>query len=155
MTPPPRGRLPQTFPPWLGLAALLAAGCGADPGPAGPATLHPVSGRVTIGGKPAAGVEVRLHPLNRYHDDAAPRPHATTDRDGRFRLRTGEGHEGAPSGQYVATLVWPAGRGGADRLGGAYAEPEGTGLTALIEDATTELPPFDLGPASPRKPGPR
>lgn len=67
----------------------------------------------------------------------------------------GEGGEGAPSGQYVATLVWPARGRGADRLGGAFAVPEGSGLTALIEEATTELPPFEVGSATVRKPGPR
>ena len=92
--------------------------------------LHPVAGRVLVGGKPAEGVEVRLHPLNRFQDAGAPRPHSTTDREGRFKLRTGDGPEGAPDGSYVVTLVWPSGRGGTDRLGGAFAEPDGSGLTA-------------------------
>lgn len=144
------------------LATLLAgvglttmASCGGASRPAAESGLHPVSGRVTVRGKPAAGVEVCLFPLNRYYDSTAPRPAATTDKDGRFRLKTGGDREGAPNGQYVATLVWPAGRAGADRLGGVFAEPEGSGLTALIEESTTELPPFEVGTAAAGKPGPR
>jgi hypothetical protein len=130
------------------------AACGEARGPEGGTSLHPVSGRVMVGGRPAQGVEVRLYPLNRYHDTDAPRPEATTDKDGRFRLRTGGDREGAPNGQYVATLVWP-GPGGTDRLGGTFAEPGGSGLTALIEDQTRELPPFEIGSAAVQKPAPR
>jgi hypothetical protein len=129
----------------VGLVALTAAACSKGPGPAPSASaLHPVGGRVLVGGKPAEGVQVTLYPLNHYHDADAPHPYGTTDGDGRFHLHTGADQEGAPNGQYVATLVWPTGAGGPDRLGGAFAEPSGTGLTAVIEDATTDLPAFEV-----------
>jgi hypothetical protein len=128
-----------------GLVALTVGACSKGPGPAPSASaLHPVAGRVLVGGKPAEGVRVMLYPLNHYHDADAPHPYGTTDEDGQFRLRMADDREGAPNGQYVATLVWPTGTGGPDRLGGAFAEPSGTGLIALIEDGTTDLPAFEV-----------
>lgn len=140
----------------LSLAALAITACDrSDLGPAAIGTAHPVSGRVLIGGKPAEGVEVQLHPLNHYHDTSVPHPQGTTDKDGRFQLHTGSAQEGAPSGQYVATLVWPA-QGGTDRLSGVFAEPEGSGLAVVIEDETKDLPPFEVGAnATRKKPGTR
>ena len=107
-----------------------------------------------MGGKPAAGVEVRLYPINRSYDADAPHPYATTDSEGKFQLRLKEGQEGAPAGQYLVTLTWPAGRSGSDRLGGAFAEPEGSGLIAIVADGPTDLPPFEIG-ARARGPGGR
>lgn len=93
-------------------------------------------------GKAAAGVVVRLYPLNEARGPAAPRPSGTTGADGVFRLRMDDGHEGAPEGQYRVGLEWPAGKGGADRLDESFADPEGSGLTAVIDGTTSELPPF-------------
>lgn len=124
----------------LGLAAW---GCG-ESAPTAEGQLRPAIGRVLVAGKPAAGVEVRLHPLNQAGGPAAPTPHATTDRDGNFKLRVDDAHEGAPGGQYHVTLSWPSGPGGADKLGGVYSEPGGSGLTAVIDADTTAIPPFDV-----------
>jgi hypothetical protein len=129
---------------WGSLVAVSLPECGQPAAPTTDSPAHPVGGRVMVDGKPAAGVEVHLYPLNRYREAGVARPRGTTDRDGGFRLVTGEGKEGAPSGQYHVTLVWPAGGGGADRFGGAYAEPDGSGLTALIDDGTAELPTFNV-----------
>lgn len=138
----------------LALGALPIGACSSTSGPTADSPSHPVEGRVTVDGRPAAGVEVRLHPLNRSNDESAPRPQGTTDKDGRFRLGTGAGRDGAPSGQYLVTLAWP-GPGGADRLKGTYAEPGGSGLTAIIEDSTTELPTFEVGSNAQKKAGGR
>lgn len=134
---------------WRGAAlgaVLIAAGCGESQTP--PA-IHPVSGKVLAGGKPAAGVEVRLFTLNRVHDSRAPRPTGTTDRDGRYTLRTND-VDGAPNGEYLAALAWPTARQGADRLEGALSDPQGSGLTAVITADTRELPPFEI--PTPKRP---
>lgn len=133
----------------LTLAVLPVGACGKPPVTRG-SPLHPVAGRVTIGGRPAAGVQVRLHPLNRALDPDAPRPEGITDGDGRFRLRTGGVRDGAPAGPYVVTLVWPV-AGGADRLGGSFAEPDGSGITAIVEETTEELPPFAIDAVAVRR----
>lgn len=134
----------------LGLSALPIAGCRQSDAPVDVGTPQPVSGRVTVGGRPAAGVVVCLHPLNRYNDPDAPHPKGTTDPEGRFQLGTDGDQDGAPRGQYVATLVWP-GAGGADRLGGAFAEPDGSGLIVIIDETISELPPFAIDAAALRQ----
>lgn len=132
------------------LALLGLAGCGTADAPGGSAALRRVSGRVTSGGRPAAGVEVRLHPLNRANDPSAPKPVGLTDQEGRYTLRTGD-EVGAPDGPYQASLTWPSGRGNADRLGGAFEDPQGSGLTAEIDAGTSEIPVFEIGTGPARK----
>lgn len=123
---------------------LGIGGCGGSGGSPADVQLRPITGQVLVAGKPAAGVEVQLYPLNQSGEAGAPRLHATTDRDGNFRLRVDESREGAPEGQYHVTLAWPTSAGGTDRLGGVYSEPGGSGLTAIIDAETTSLPPYDV-----------
>lgn len=132
---------------WVALTTVALSSCEEALQPTNPSALQPVAGKVLVDGKPDTGVEVRLYPLNRSNDVDAPHPHGTTDKEGRFQLRTGETGKGAPAGPYLVTLVWPAGRGGADQLGDAFAEPDGSGLTALIDEKTTELPTFEVSAA--------
>lgn len=135
----------------LTIPTLIAPlGCGRGEPAANAATLRPISGRVTSGGKPAVGVEIQFHPLNRAGDSSAPRPVGTTDKQGRFTLRTGVA-EGAPIGDYQVAVTWPAGRGKLDRLGGDFDDPQGSGLTAVIDAATTEIPTFEIGNGPARK----
>ncbi|OJW18791.1 MAG: hypothetical protein BGO49_17355 [Planctomycetales bacterium 71-10] len=132
------------------LALLGPAGCGQADAPVGSASLRSVSGRVTSGGRPAAGVEVRLHPLNRANDPSAPKPVGVTDKEGRYTLRTGDA-EGTPDGPYQVSLTWPSGRGNSDRFGGAFEDPQGSGLTAEIDAGTSEIPDFEIGTGPARK----
>ena len=71
---------------------FLSAGC--DRGLVGP-PLHPASGRIRVGDKPAAGVRMRLQAQGAPAD--IPNPHATTGADGGFVLET-SGRPGAPKG---------------------------------------------------------
>lgn len=128
----------------IGVGLLALVSCGEDAPPSAESPLRPVSGRVIMGGQPAEGVMVRLHPLNHVHEAGVPHPFGETDSEGVFPLGLDDGRQGAPAGQYLVTLEWPAAAGGGDRLGGVYAEPDGSGLTAVIDDSTTELPPFEV-----------
>lgn len=130
--------------PSIATVLVALASCEGEAPPSADSPLRPVSGRVLVGGRPAAGVIVRLHPLNHVLDPGVPHPFGETDADGVFQLGIEEGRDGAPAGQYLVTLEWPAAGGGGDRLGGTYAEPDGTGLTAVIEESTTALAPFEL-----------
>lgn len=81
---------------WMAMAAVIGlgfAGCGSD------FALAPVSGVVTAGGEPVAGVEVVFYPRP-TDDKPAPGPFAvgTTDQSGNFTLRTRHGSEGAVVG---------------------------------------------------------
>ena len=130
--------------PALGLT-LLATGCGSNDGQL---PLHPTRGQVVIDGQPAAGVQVRLHPLDRANDPNAPQPFAATGADGAFRLGTYTKDDGAPVGRYRATLFWPDRPPGPsapmDRLDGQYNRPAQSGLEVTIAEGHNELKPFDI-----------
>jgi hypothetical protein len=72
-------------------------GCGKG----GP-SLVPVTGSVTVDGKPANGATVIFHPTDK---EMKLIPAATTDEGGKFKLAT-SAREGAPVGSYDITVVW-------------------------------------------------
>ena len=127
--------------PATALALLfLAAGC--DRGLVGP-TLHPTSGRVRVGDKPAAGVRMRLHAQGA--PPGTPTPYATTGTDGGFVLET-SGQPGAPEGRYAVTLTWPPPTGfgspdrvSADRFAGRYANVDRPFGESTIRSGTNDL----------------
>lgn len=137
---PGRGRRQLTGAAWL----LLFIGCGDD----GRLPLFPATGRVLVGGQPAAGVEVRLYPVDRLGDMDALRPFATTGEDGGFQLGTYEEADGAPAGRYKATLFWPDRPPGPsppdDRLGGQYTDPARSALEVTIAEGENPLEPFSV-----------
>ena len=55
-------------------------------------------------------------------------------------------------GGVFATLEWPSKPGGPDRLGGAFMEPEGSGLVSLIEETTSALPPYEVSARASKTP---
>jgi hypothetical protein len=137
--------------------ALLPA-CGPT-APAGPIPIHPVEGQVLFRGKPVAGALVSLHPADESKFGAVvPRPTGRTDGDGRFRLTTYAGNDGAPAGSYlvsVAGLSQSEGESGSlmdpkrplttkDVLGGRYLDPKATGLEVQVKEGPNVLPPFEL-----------
>ena len=78
------------------MAAALA-GCG---GSSKPYNTAPVSGRITLDGKPLAGARVYFFPI---HDPqsgplSGPEAYGTTDADGRYTLETAFGERGATIG---------------------------------------------------------
>jgi len=155
------GRLLGSFAPTIALATAVALliGCGD-----GRLPRRPVSGRVTVDGKPAGGAIVVLHPVA---GSVAPeaekiRPTGTCDRDGAFVLGTWELADGVPAGRWKATVQWftvaaaPDGadpetaHGEIDRLGGAYGDPQATPLVVDVADVAVELPAFELQAAANR-----
>lgn len=121
--------------------------------------VHPVSGKVLNGGKPAAGVQVVLHPLgNAAAKSAALYPNGVTDENGQFRLTSYAAEDGAPNGEWAVTLSWPDdslpakmkeellsnGDSLPDRLKGRYATPDKSKWRITISDDTTELEPIVL-----------
>ena len=82
----------------VGLTVLLGAAAGCD----GRRTPVPVSGTVTLDGKPVEGAIVSFHLLG---DDKEGRP-ATgqTDKTGTFHLKTGN-EDGARPGEYKVVVV--------------------------------------------------
>jgi hypothetical protein len=118
---------------------------------------NPVHGKVLVKGSPVKGAVVVFHPRD-GDQVAAQRPSAVTDEEGSFTLRTGL-KEGAASGVYDVTVIWPEEpsrkktkvistappeRDQPDRLKGRYASPKDSGLEVTVRGGTNHLEPFQL-----------
>jgi len=130
---------------WVLIAASLAvaSACGD-----GRIKTYPVSGKVLVDGRPAAGARVVFHPIEGDEAFMRERPvDMATDADGGFELMTFEPGDGAPAGKYRVGIKWRGGgqgsmqsedegrrprAGGRDRLGGRYANAQQSGLTAEV-----------------------
>jgi len=85
----------------LPLLLLLAAGCG------GPDKTAPVSGRVTLNGKPFAHAAVLFQPVaTSGNNEPGPGSVGTTDTDGRYTLSiVGKGTKGAVIGKHKVQIT--------------------------------------------------
>ena len=77
------------------LALVLLAGCGGSDGPA----LYPVTGRLSKGGQPLAGVNVNFTP------ESGPASAGRTNEEGKFVLNAQSGKAGAVAGKHKVFLV--------------------------------------------------
>jgi len=74
-------------------------------------------------------------------------PVATSSQDGSFLLTTYTIGDGAPTGEYAVTIVWPESLTGRrmhlwrdrDRLGGRYADPAQTPLRIAVHPGKNEF----------------
>jgi len=82
--------------------AIMAVGCQRGP----TWNLAPVEGTVTQAGRPLAGIQV-VFLADLEAGTQGPRTLGTTDKDGRYRLRTHNGDWGAAIGQYRVCLFEP------------------------------------------------
>lgn len=118
----------------LGLAAPLSPSCGSG---FKQKPVHPVSGKVSLGGRPVEGALVVFHPVTDADQKEYWRngfPNARTGKDGTYQLSTYGHNDGAPAGSYEITIEWRGGTGGEetgelpDRLEGRYSDPKRSGL---------------------------
>jgi hypothetical protein len=112
--------------------------------------VHPARGTVLYGNKPIAGAIVSLH-AKQPASELVPAPTATVQPDGSFRLTTYQSGDGAPEGEYVATLHWfrPVDKQGELQPGPnvlpkKYAKPESSDIVVRIAAGANELPPIKL-----------
>jgi hypothetical protein len=108
--------------------------------------VFPVGGRVLYDGKPTPGAVVVLHPIN---DQKCPRPWGMVDRDGNFRLKTYRTNDGAPAGNYIATVDWRKESRGQRRgpnglLPSKYGTPKESPLRVTVAPRTERLEPFNI-----------
>jgi hypothetical protein len=69
--------------------------------------VFPVTGKVTFQGKAPAGAQVVLVPVNGASAGATGvAPTAIVQSDGTFSVTSYEPEDGAPAGDYVATIQW-------------------------------------------------
>jgi hypothetical protein len=141
-------RFPELSPSrrWLLLAVVLVL-------PSCAGGLNTVHGTVLYDGKPIKNAVVTFHPKS--GDNNAMRPTGVTDEHGVFSLST-QKDTGAPAGEYLVTVLWlddPAETGDkmqmgmperTDRFKGRYADPQKSGMTAVIKSGANELKPFEL-----------
>ena len=96
---PPRGFRPRLL-ILLACMSPFALGCGDGRKP-----VFPVEGQVLVDGKPAARAVVTLHPVG----DTSPtaiHPVGHVDDSGKFTLTSYREADGAPEGDYAATVTW-------------------------------------------------
>lgn len=129
------------------LVMLGAVGCGE---PSAEAPIYPARGTATYRNKPLAGAIVALHPTGGALQVDA-RPSATVQPDGSFRLTTYNSSDGAPEGEYVATLHWfrPVNKNGEvlpgpNVLPKKYGSADSSGIRVRIVAGSNELPPIHL-----------
>lgn len=84
----------------LGCLLVAVLGCSRSEYP-----LGPVSGVVTLDGKPLSGARVGFEPIRRGEGpNAGPGSYGTTDAEGRYRLKTIDGDTGAVVGRHNVRL---------------------------------------------------
>lgn len=127
-------------------AALLAVGCSR------PMPMHPVSGRVTLDGKPLVDAQISFRPAQ------GPEAFAVLDGDGRYTLSTRAAGDGAVAGTHAVTLSMlteglimnpgepprlPDPTPGAVPVPERYLQAETSGLTATVVPGANTFD-FDL-----------
>lgn len=135
---------------YLGLLTLLACliGCAQS---AGPATV-PVTGTITMDGKPIAGAVVVFSPQG-TSDESRLATQAETDSEGRFELKTYLGGAdfklGVPAGDYAVSVsklevVQDMRRQPKNLLPKKYNQPNTSGFSATVDPSGENDFTFDL-----------
>jgi hypothetical protein len=111
------------------------------------AETQPASGRVSINGQPPVGALVQLYPAGEKVDVRNSRPWGLVGNDGAFALSTYESGDGAPTGEYKFTIIWPVDPSSpapTDRLNYQYSRPEQSTWSISIQEGENLLPPVDI-----------
>jgi hypothetical protein len=130
------------------LLLLLVTGCG------GGSSLIPVTGTITVDGKPADGALILFHPEAGEFKSISS---AVASADGSFKPVT-NAEPGLPIGRFRLTVVWPdpavkptekeillgTDKSAPDLLKGRYLIREKSELTVDVTSQTTALPPLSL-----------
>ena len=132
----------------VALLSLALAGCGeAKPERA---TVYPAKGKLTFKGEPGHGAFISLHPKAAL-PAGAPNPRANVAQDGSFVISTYDSGDGAPEGEYVATIVWyKLIKNGGDVTAGPnvippkYSKPTTSDLVVKIAAGDNAIPALEL-----------
>jgi hypothetical protein len=130
----------------LASLALLLPSCGKRR-----KVVYPVHGKIVDSeDKPAVGATIIFHPVDSSDADAV-KPIGNAEEDGSFTLTTYEKGDGAPEGEYVATVEWRTkGEGigapqGPDKLGGQLNNKATSKLRFKVQNqADNVLEPIKL-----------
>lgn len=138
------------------LTMAVVVGCGKSGQHAikGKLPVFPVKGKLIMDGKPMAGATIIFYPTHEFPDGAAKqRPRATVDTDGNFQVSTYTNDDGAPAGDYKATVSWKGDQEGVtseDRAELPEKAPESvqyvrsSKLRIKVTEADNTFPTWDL-----------
>ena len=133
-----------------GAVALCSAFIGCGPQYAGPVPTYKTAGQATFKGQPIAGATLIFHRQGEALPDV-PSPSARVNADGSFAATTFAAEDGAPAGDYVATVEWRKQvqingdwTHGPNLLPPAYADPGKSPLKITIAEGENVLPPIEI-----------
>lgn len=133
------------------LLILFCLGCEPDQPSSNRIPTIPVSGSVSLNGKPLSGARIVLHPNEPR--EGIPRPTAITDSAGSFSFKTFEVGDGAPAGRYLATISCKGPYEGKEEdrdevapeiMPYQYLQPQTSGLMVDVEGNEVHLTPWKL-----------
>lgn len=129
------------------LCSASLVGCGASETRI---PLHPVTGKVSFNGETPEGAQVVLHPKGHtLPPDVVAQ--GIVQKDGTFKVGVYEKDDGAPPGEYVATVQWfkiVASEGGGGRgpnvIPKKYSDPETSPVQVSVKAGANDLPPIEI-----------
>ena len=127
------------------LGAVVIVGCSSQQDARVP--VFPVKGSVSVAGQIPDGALVVLYPTGSSAGDI--RASGKVKSDGSFSLSTYEADDGAPAGEYVATVQWnklvKTAQGysaGPNVISKSYSDPASSVWKVKVAEAPNELPPI-------------
>ena len=128
---------------------ILLAGCRDAP-----STTYPVTGRLTIRGRPVAEADLRFYETNGKATGMA-RPYTRTAENGQFTVSTYGMNDGAPAGEYQVSVSWKGPLHGIppdqrdampELLPPRYGDPATSGIQVRVTPDDNALETIDLTP---------
>lgn len=129
------------------LAALLLSSC-RDQIDRGSKAVYPVTGTVTVDGKPpGASLQIQVHEKGGIDSADPSTSSGSTNPDGTFGLQTYIAGDGVPEGEYTLTFTWrelnaiSMSYSGEDLLNDRYSDVENSEVKFKVDGSG----PVDLG----------
>ena len=121
---------------------ITAIGCGEPKKVA----VHPVSGKISVGGEAPLGAQIVLHGATAEGQKFVPA--ATVEKDGSFKISSYGSGDGAPEGEYTATIAWfkvtEDGARGPDVVPAKYGKKETSPIKISVKPGNNDVPPIDV-----------
>jgi hypothetical protein len=126
------------------VVAMCMSGCSSEKR----VPVFPVTGKVSFEGRAPAGAQIVLHPVNSVESNNVA-PTATVERDGSFAISAYELGDGAPNGDYVATIQWyrfskELGGPGPNVIPAKYTSPRTSPIKVSVNGGPTQVAPILL-----------
>lgn len=141
---------PVRFTALGGAVLLCSAFVGCESEYVAPVATFKTAGKATFKGQPIEGATLILHRQGETLADV-PAPSARVNADGSFAATTFVSEDGAPAGEYVATVEWRKMQKvdgdwtpGPNLLPAAYADPGKSPIKITIAEGENVLSPIEI-----------